>query len=406
MGMEFWILLALIVAVGIFVIVSRNNSAQQLGKLQSELNRQNELDAKLNAIEKRLDAFNSDMSRLNSKIDSAMRNSVSDADLENLHRRVQSEMPPPIDTSAIAEHINKIAEALNNTRDELSKLQSEVDALKSEQKTPDLQPLLNTLQQHQNVINRLINGFNALQARLNDQRGKIDELQSKVAGLKQTPPPPLPPPLPKPSKELTIADFNIKPTDEVFITNEPKQAAEQLKIANDLSGIEKFLDASDYDKQKREQFLGIISNYKRNLKKVIDKVNRGKFDEDIFSQDCTDAFFGTLSNFFIKTMMTAIYRGRNENPEFYAGLLEKINEYLAACRVYTLDIAPKTFMKSADLECMEIIKRDIDDKSKDKFIDEVERLPYNVNYVNEDGELSRFCCEGRMFIFKFAGDKK
>ena len=150
----------------------------------------------------------------------------------------------------------------------------------------------------------------------------------------------------------------------------------------------------------------IINIYKHELNKVIDKFNRGKFDEDILSQECTEAFFKVLSKSFLKQLMNAVWRGRKDNPEFYGRLLAKLNAYLAACRVYTIPIEPKKFMKPSDIEHMAIISKDTPNKSEDKLIDEVERLPYNIDYLNEDGEIEHITCDGNMVVCKYIGDAK
>ena len=177
-----------------------------------------------------------------------------------------------------------------------------------------------------------------------------------------------------------------------------------ISIIENLSGITSFLESSSYD--KKENFIRLIKNYQQNLQKFIDKVNRGKFDEDNFSEEATDAFFDTLSKYFLATLPVAIYRGGKENPKFYSELLLQTNSYLAACHVYTELIEPKKFMKHDDVEKMNIVKKDTAVKSEDKIIDEVERLPYFLDYLTEDGETEHFCFEGKMVVYKFDGGKK
>jgi hypothetical protein len=83
-----------------------------------------------------------------------------------------------------------------------------------------------------------------------------------------------------------------------------------------------------------------------------------------------------------------------------------MNEYLSACRVYTELVEPKKIMQHDDIEKMNIVKKDTTLESQDKIIDEVERLPYFLDYLTEDGETERFCFDGSMVLLKFDGGAK
>ena len=215
-------------------------------------------------------------------------------------------------------------------------------------------------------------------------------------------------------KFLTIENFDIKPTGKIFFTNKPNEVFENLKIASNLTGITSFLASSTFS--KKENFIRIIENYRQSLKKVTDKVRRKKFNEDALSEEVTDAFFNTLSKHFLATIPISIYRGarletletlddaeRDEDFKFYSAFLEKVNEYLAACQVYTAPIVPKTEMTSADIDRMSVTRKETSDKHDDNIIDEVERLPYYMDYLTENGETENFCSEGKMVVLKFDG---
>ena len=111
---------------------------------------------------------------------------------------------------------------------------------------------------------------------------------------------------------LTIENFDIKPTGRVFFSNHPDEVFKNLKIATNLSGITSFLESSNYS--KKESFIRIIENYRQNLKKVSDKMRRKKFNEDALSEEITEAFFNTLSKFFLATIPISIYRLATSTP--------------------------------------------------------------------------------------------
>ena len=214
---------------------------------------------------------------------------------------------------------------------------------------------------------------------------------------------------------LTIENFDIKPTGRIFFTNKPDEVFKNLKIASNLSGITSFLEGSNFE--KKENFIRIVENYRQNLKKVSDKLRRHKFNEDALSEEVTDAFFNTLSKFFLATIPISIYRGaRQETLEsldekvhedefkFYSTFLTKINEYLAACQVYTVPVLPKNTLTSSDIDRMNVTRKETANADEDNVIDEVERLPYYMDYLTEGGEVETFASEGKMVVLKFDGE--
>ena len=55
---------------------------------------------------------------------------------------------------------------------------------------------------------------------------------------------------------------------------------------------------------------------------------------------------------------------------------------------------------------MEIIPRDTSKPSEDKIIEEVERLPYKIDYIDEDEERGTWTFDGRMVVYKLSGGKR
>lgn len=213
---------------------------------------------------------------------------------------------------------------------------------------------------------------------------------------------------------LTIENFDIKTTGRIFFTNKPDEVFQNLKIASNLTGITSFLESSNFE--KKENFIRIVENYRQNLKKVSDKVRRHKFNEDALSEEVTDAFFNTLSKFFLATIPISIYRGARQETldalddkahedefKFYSTFLMKVNEYLAACQVYTVQILPKNVITSSDIDRMSVTRKETSNEAEDNVIDEVERLPYYMDYMTESGEVENFCSEGKMVVLKFDG---
>ena len=248
-----------------------------------------------------------------------------------------------------------------------------------------------------------------VKAQFDAQGSLLDSVQKSIAGFEK---------FFESMKEptfLTIENFDLKPTGRIFFTNKPDEVFENLKIASNLSGITSFLANSKF--AKKENFIRIVENYRQNLKKVTDKVRRKKFNEDALSEEVTDAFFNTLSKFFLATIPISIYRGarqetldaedenlREEEFKFYAEFLKRVNDYLASCQVYTATVLPKNPMTSSDIDRMSVTRKETANAEEDNLIDEVERLPYYMDYLTEGGETENFCSEGKMVVLKYDGE--
>ena len=146
-------------------------------------------------------------------------------------------------------------------------------------------------------------------------------------------------------------------------------------------------------------------------------MRRKKFNEDALSEEVTDAFFNTLSKFFLATIPISIYRGarqetldaedeklREEEFKFYSEFLKRVNDYLAACHIYTVPVLPKNPMTSSDIDRMSVTRKETTNADEDNLIDEVERLPYYMDYLTEGGETENFCSEGKMVVLKYDGE--
>ena len=441
--MEFWILIALVVAIGLFAVISKQSTDKKLEESDQKYAPRGELDERIksldtdfNILKRSVDTLKSETDRFNaaqekiSRLESELNTVVSQDDLKSLYERIKREMPSALapstapDNALIVKNIKTIGGAIRAAQEDLLRLQKSVDELRSAELAHDERiqqhvAALNQLHNHLNVMqnncNVLVNRFNDHQQRLSELEKHLESQPTTSEAQQETVKPKITVEIKQPGttkseptvetpKELTIGSFNIEHSDEIFLPNDSREVIKRLKEAADLSSIVDFINGAEFDKKK--VFLDIINTYKQNLNRLITKVEHGKFDEDILSQECTEAFMGVLKNYFLKTLMTAIYRGRKETPNFYVGLLNRINKYLADCRVYTIPVEPGKVMKSGDIEVMEIIPKETDNPAENKIIEEVERLPYNIDYINDDDDIVTMTFDGRMVVYKLIGAKK
>ena len=452
--MEFIGLLGLVGLVGFFAGRNANDNVDKLKKdVRSAVDKTSDISARVDGNKKNLDGVSGELRRINSALERCAKTDAVEQlsqRLNGLQRTVDNLSP---DSAAIRDVVDKISElqqqmtelqiqmnsdaakfqdALKNLRSELGKQRDDFDkrikALENSAPTIDDSALKNlttrvdmldsrfddamrnlttrfnaldgkfseydkTLKLYQDYFGRIQGAFNFLQTKVLGHHKVLPQHEERIKSLEQkiSPPPP------------DIRDFQIKKSDAPLFGNNPADAQKTLAVIENLSGITAFLESSRSD--KKSSFIRQLEIYRKNLGKFSDRIKRGKFDKDNFSEEATDAFFNVLSKYFLAALPVAILRGGKEDPKFYGELLTKINEYLSSCRVYTEFVEPKKLVTTNQLEFMDVVKKDTASSAEDKFIDEVERLPYFVDYLTDDGETERFCSEGKMVVLKF-GDKK
>ena len=460
--MEFIGLLGLIGLLGFF---SSKNLQQKFDSLKSEIRRRGSETANLESRVDENEKIIADIRKKLGFIDQELSNCVTNDSLDKTYRQLNSELqeiinkvPSASNTSSIMSKIAELEKKISaipqpsSTIDftrlqiALKEFQNKIDDLQKTDKKQDerltklesetvptsvpvvpdasikvleqkiaaleseKQNLLKTiaeqnavLKQYQGYFSQIQNSFLSVQKKINEQTATIvkheDDIKKIIQSLQSEPPEP-----PEPSEPtMTIRDFHIKSSNKPLFTNNLNDVNKALANIEDLSGITSFLETSHFD--KKVNFISLIKNYKQNLQKFTDKLKKGRFNESSLSEEATDAFFDVLSKYFLATLPVSIYRGNKENPQFYSALLNRVNDYLAKCHVYTELIEPKTLMKQNYIDMMTITKKDTALLKEDKMIDDVERLPYFLDYITDD-EIEHFCFDGKMVAFKYTGGVK
>lgn len=218
---------------------------------------------------------------------------------------------------------------------------------------------------------------------------RIKELEERILVRES----PLTPPRPG------IEAFKLPPVEKVFIAGNPIEINTRLQQTLDMAAIEEFLRQSDYD--KKELFIKNIEKYQKNLRRFVERIKLDEYDEDSLSEDVTVKFWGIVSKNLLANTMVAVYRGQEENPEFYGPFLQQLNAYLSRCGVYTRDVVPGNSFTEKELDDMAIIPKNTLNKGDDGIIDEVEQLPYYMDYYNDDGDKESLQCDGKMVVLKY-----
>lgn len=208
--------------------------------------------------------------------------------------------------------------------------------------------------------------------------------------------------VPNLEKQYDIKKFDIANTNKLFLSGDISKIKIELQKALNTDNIVQFLQQSSLE--SKQTYLNIFERYKKHIQKFIDNVDIEEDDEDIW-ENITEDFFKIVQNDILSNFMIGIYRGTKSGNKLYEAFLNEVNKYLASCCIYTRYIHPDVKYKKDDLNDMVPLKKETSDIGKDDYIDEVERLPYYIDYLNEDREKEYFCYDGRFVIWKYEEKK-
>lgn len=112
----------------------------------------------------------------------------------------------------------------------------------------------------------------------------------------------------------------------------------------------------------------------------------------------SEGFFKILKKHFIDKLMVGIYRGLKTKNDFYLEFLRRINSYLEGCNVYTRLLKVNTKKTKEDDNDIDILPKPTEDENKNNVIEEIEMLPYYLNYIDEYGEIEAMFIRGRAVV--------
>ena len=143
-----------------------------------------------------------------------------------------------------------------------------------------------------------------------------------------------------------------------------------------------------------------LKKHEEGLRKLRDSLSQTPAAGEAPVEAIAGEYFGIFQRIFLNNILLAVYRGlKNGNP-FYTGLVAPVTDYLAACGFSTRDVVPGRAIRDEDYEDMHLYLKKTDSPELDNVIFEVERLPYYLRYLNEEGEEMSLCCQGALTLYK------
>ncbi len=199
------------------------------------------------------------------------------------------------------------------------------------------------------------------------------------------------------SSKVSIQSFSLPPQEKLLFVGDIAQVEAEMKSVQDVTALIQYLTNSEY--KEAPTFLRIIEKYEKELKKAFDKVDLENEDEEEISGIVASRYATVLERYFLEKLMVAIYRGMKSTQDaFYESLLKEVNAYLTKSGVYTREVVVGNTTKEEDYSDMKIFPRKTEDAKKHNRIEEVEMLPYYINYMNDLEEFDQIAIRGEMIV--------
>lgn len=199
---------------------------------------------------------------------------------------------------------------------------------------------------------------------------------------------------------LTITDFAISPSSRILIR---KKADIQPALEN-LQNTQPMQQVLQQYKTEEAAMLGrMLEQYLQKIKRFAAKlpVQQKKWDEELLSEEVTNKIFSLLQKNLFSVLPVTIQRGYAAKPEFYSRLLAAFNQYLKQCGVYTHQPASKTQLAEEDYDWMQIQPLPAKTQADNGRVASIERLPYCLDYMDEDGERQTYQFDGQMYVYRY-----
>ncbi|MBQ7199460.1 MAG: hypothetical protein IJS29_09375 [Selenomonadaceae bacterium] len=380
-------------------------TAEDKNKIESSISR---LKAEVAALKGELDAIKrqpdstaelkAQLATLKGELDAIKRQPDSTvelkAELATLKGKLESQ---PDFTAELQTQLETYKAAITNQLREMFQVQ--IDALKKEN---------DTLKDEVDALKRQPDSTVELKAQLATLKGELDAIKKENAALKDevdklkqqisnptTPPTsPTPPTPPTPDEKI----FYLKPNDAAFISNDIEKIPAQIAKALNVDDMKNFLIANDSETSKK--FQKLLNVHFKAVKSFADKLKLKDLDDEELSETVTSKYFKLFQQIIFDNLLLAIQRGVKTSDDFYAEFLAKLNAYLEQCGIYSVNVKAGVKATDDDYKNMSLQNVKTSNKNLAGVINQIERLPYRINYLDEFGEQKFFQYNGMMSLYK------
>lgn len=344
--------------------------------------------------------------------------------------RVKEGEYPSYPPRNIVQKLEKIDSKLNSLiaqesdRDNrIGKLGSEIDRLKKAPSAASAQKEVETLKdankqlsnrlseiehEHLALKSRLENAEKeniGLANRLTQLESNYQELLKRVEALDKPEtdiPVPIPfpeTPIPKAPTKKTIEHFYLNNAEGLNFANNRIAIKKAFAKALDIQALLNCIQNANIDADNKKAYLMILENYHKQLDRAVAKFSYD--DEEDLSERASSTFFDLLGKHILNNLAVALYRSLEYKLDDAVLLIvDSLNNYLVGCGVTTVSVKPNEKITKEIASVCSIMIEHVDDRAKDDHILEVEKLPYYLDYIDEDGDKDKLYSNGKITVGK------
>ncbi|MGL5963238.1 MAG: hypothetical protein ACRCZR_02185 [Cetobacterium sp.] len=192
-----------------------------------------------------------------------------------------------------------------------------------------------------------------------------------------------------------------KENNKIFFENKEKYKENHEIYISKMKPIYKFIDKHlpETDKfiyQKQ------MDQYEKYIEKNNEKIKLDKLDDEEYSESLTRMYLEIIERDFIK-ILDSIARGRKSNKaSFYAELEKIMKNYLKSLYIYEkfIEIEEGKALPNEAYQYIKVISTVSKESELSGKVKEVERMPYETKFIDEDGIIKNYTIPGKVTVYK------
>ena len=200
-----------------------------------------------------------------------------------------------------------------------------------------------------------------------------------------------------------IEYFAIDSRNEVAFSGDIETIRAQLNMVLQIDDIKDCITGSALEKDSKTAFLMLMDEYHKQLERKVRDIKWLKLNEEELSDTISEIVFKVMEKNIFNNLMIALYRGLCfAKSEANFSVISCINNYLSRCGIYTKMVRRGEIVNRKNQGYLTINPQFelTNDADKNNMIAEVEKLPYFMDFYDEDGELDTHQSNGKVVIFK------
>lgn len=200
-----------------------------------------------------------------------------------------------------------------------------------------------------------------------------------------------------------IEYFSINSKNKVAFSGDVAKIRAQLNMVLQIDDIKESISSSGLERDSKTAFLLLIDEYHKQLERKVRDIKWNKLNEEDLSDKISETVFKVMEKNIFNNLMIALYRGICfVKSEANLSVINCINNYLSRCGIYTKMVRRGEIVNRDNQGYLTINPQFelTNDADKNNIISEVEKLPYFMDFYDEDGELDTYQSNGKVVIFK------